>query len=440
MERRLDYQDLNTIKPSHTNPKEHQIDNVRASIDRFGYVAPMIIDDRTGRLVVGHGRLESLKARRDAGETPPEGIQTDDTGRWLAPVIHGWASRSDADAAAYLVLDNRQTELGGWDHHALADLLDEIGDPDLIELTGWDPADLEELLSNDDNDDYRPDLVDPDDIPEKARHSVSKPGDIWRLGPHSLLCGDSTDIATVESLWNLNEDRANCMWTDPPYGIGYIGKTKNALTIKNDNADDLAELLAGAFAVATTVLMPGAPVYVAHPPGVLQMEFINAFRVSGWRLCQNLIWIKNSFVLGHSDYHYRHEPIIYGFTPGGEGRSGREGDRWYGDNAQDSVFEIERPTRSEHHPNMKPVALITAMLANSCPQNGLVYDPFGGSGTTLIAAHALKMRSVLVELDPQYVDVACRRFQKLTEIVPERVLEDGTTEPHDFTIDSEPES
>lgn len=153
MERRLEYQDLDTIEPAANNPKEHQINNVRASIDRFGYVAPMIVDDRTGRLVVGHGRLESLKARRDAGETPPEGIQTDDTGRWLAPVIHGWASRSDADAAAYLVLDNRQTELGGWDHQALADLLDEIGDPDLIELTGWDPADLDELLADTGTDD-----------------------------------------------------------------------------------------------------------------------------------------------------------------------------------------------------------------------------------------------------------------------------------------------
>lgn len=148
MERRLDYQDLDTITPAPNNPKEHQIDSVRASIDRFGYVAPMIIDDRTGRLVVGHGRLESLKARRDAGETPPEGIRIDDTGRWLAPVIHGWASRSDADAAAYLVADNRHTELGGWDHQALADLLEEIGDPDLIELTGWDPADLDELLAD----------------------------------------------------------------------------------------------------------------------------------------------------------------------------------------------------------------------------------------------------------------------------------------------------
>lgn len=151
MERRLDYVDLDAIEPATNNPKEHQIDSVRASIDRFGYVSPMIVDDRTGRLVVGHGRLESLKMRRDAGETPPEGIRIDDTGRWLAPVIRGWASRSDADAAAYLIADNRYTELGGWDHQALADLLDEIGDPDLVELTGWDPADLEDLLADDDD-------------------------------------------------------------------------------------------------------------------------------------------------------------------------------------------------------------------------------------------------------------------------------------------------
>jgi len=168
MERRLDYQNIDTIEQAPNNPKEHQIDNVRASIDRFGYVAPMIVDDRTGRLVVGHGRLESLKARRDAGETPPEGIQTDPTGQWLAPVIRGWASRSDADAAAYLILDNRQTELGGWDHQAISDLLEEIGDPDLIELTGWDHAELEKALKQTQDDDESPEdfsAYNDDDIP-----------------------------------------------------------------------------------------------------------------------------------------------------------------------------------------------------------------------------------------------------------------------------------
>lgn len=431
MERRLDYIDIDTIEPATNNPKEHQIDSVRASIDRFGYVAPMIVDDRTGRLVVGHGRLESLIARRDAGETPPEGIRTDDTGRWLAPVIRGWASRSDADAAAYLVADNRYTELGGWDYQVLADLLDEIGDPELVDLTGWDPADLEDLLAGQVPQELPPALNDPDDTPGPTRYPVSAPGDVWRLGPHRVLCGDSTNIAAVESM--MGGDRADCMWTDPPYGVHYVGKTSDALTIQNDTEAGLPGLLAGAFAVATAALKPGAPVYVAHPPGALQREFINAFDQAGWMWRQSLIWVKDNFALGHSDYHYRHEPIFYGFAPGGTGHLGRSGDHWYGDNAQDSVFEIPKPNRSSEHPTMNPVALVAAMLANSCPRGGLVYEPFGGSGSTLIAAHTLGMLAAVVELDPIYVDVICRRYQKHTGIIPERVLADGSTQPHDFS-------
>lgn len=162
MERRLDYQALDTIEPATSNPKEHQIDDVRASIDRFGYVSPMIIDDRTGRLVVGHGRLESLKARRDAGETPPEGIQVDDSGRWLAPVIRGWASRSDADAAAYLVADNHFTELGGWDYESLNKLLSTLPD-DLRTLVAFDQQEIDDILnatSDIDLDDLANDLGD----------------------------------------------------------------------------------------------------------------------------------------------------------------------------------------------------------------------------------------------------------------------------------------
>lgn len=168
MERRLEYVPLDTIQPAPNNPKEHHIQGVQASIDRFGYIAPMIIDDRTGTLVVGHGRLESLKARRDAGQTPPDGIQLSPDGQWLAPVIRGWGSRSDADAAAYLVADNRYTELGGWDHQALTDLLEEINDPELVELTGWDPADLEEILEGIDDEDDTPKPKAKDDTPSPS--------------------------------------------------------------------------------------------------------------------------------------------------------------------------------------------------------------------------------------------------------------------------------
>jgi site-specific DNA-methyltransferase (adenine-specific) len=225
------------------------------------------------------------------------------------------------------------------------------------------------------------------------------------------------------------------MWTDPPYGVDYVGKTAESLTIQNDGADGLPDLLAGAFAVATIALKPGAPVYVAHPPGALQRDFINAFGQAGWLWRQSLIWVKDSFALGRSDYHYRHEPISYGFTPGGDGRLGRGGERWCGDNAQDSVFEVPKPTRNGDHPTMKPVELIAAMLRNSCPKGGLVYEPFGGSGSTLLAAHQLGATAAVVELDPRYVDVIYRRYQHAVGTVPVRVTPSGDVAPYDFLGD-----
>lgn len=155
-------------------------------------------------------------------------------------------------------------------------------------------------------------------------------------------------------------------------------------------------------------------------------------RDAGWLFRQNLIWAKNTLVLGRSDYHYRHEPILYGFAAGGEGRLGRGGDRWHGDDAQTTVFDVDKPSRSEDHPTMKPVELIVRMLTNSCPPRGIVYEPFGGSGSTLIAAHQTGRVARVVELDPRYVDVICRRYQEHTGTKP--VLE-STGEEHDFTAE-----
>lgn len=273
-----------------------------------------------------------------------------------------------------------------------------------------------------------PALADPDNVPDAPSEPVSKPGDLWLLGKHRILCGDSTDVAAVGAM--LAGDRADCMWTDPPYGVDYEGKTKDALTIRNDGAADLPELLAGAFAVATAALKPGVAVYVAHPPGPNSLVFAAAINDAGWSLRQQLIWDKGVMVLGHSDYHYRHEPIWMAYTDGGQGRRGRGGDNWHGDNSQISVFQIPKPPRSEQHPTMKPVELITAMLGNSCPRGGLVYEPFGGSGSTLIAVHQLGMRAAVVELDARYVDVICRRYQ---EAVGEKPVLAATGQPHDFT-------
>ena len=429
-DRRVDYVPLSEVRPAPRNPKAHLGDAIRTSIGRFGVAELPLIDERTGRLVAGHGRIDQLTAMRADGQDPPEGVRVAPDGGWLVPVVRGWSSRSDTDAEAYLVASNSLTALGGWDDDGLAELLGELAefDPALLEVTGYSQGDLEEMLDDLGNrTELPPALNDPDEVRGVPVNPRSALGDVWLLGEHRLLVGDCTDVVAVEAM--LGGDRADCMWTDPPYGVDYVGKTKDALTIKNDGHGDLAELLAGAFAVATAALSPGAAAYVCHPPGPLTAVFTEAFLTAGWNWRQNLVWVKDVLVLGHSDYQYRHEPILYGYTPGDGGRRGRGGEGWFGDHSQTTVFEIPKPARSLDHPTMKPVALIEAMLANSCPPGGLVYEPFAGSGSTLLAAHTLGMRVAAVELDPKYADVICRRYQ---EHVGDKPVLAATGEPVDF--------
>lgn len=432
--RAIEYVPLDEVSDAVRNPKGHDVAGIQASIARFGLVAPSVIDERTGRLVAGHGRLAALRAMRDAGQSAPAGVRTDASGAWSVPMLTGWSSRSDAEADAYLIADNEWTVRGAWDEIELAELLQDVmeADPDLLAVTGYAESDIIGLLGGPAGADRI--AGDPDDAPSVPQRPVTAPGDVWHLGEHRLLCGDATDSAAVAAL--LSGERCDAMWTDPPYGVEYVGKTRDALTIRNDDAPGLADLLAAAFAAATSALRPGAAVYVAHPPGALRRVFLDAFCGAGWMFRQELVWVKDSLVLGRSDYHYRHEPIMYGFTDGGAGRLGRGGKFWRGDDAQTSVFEVPKPSRSETHPTMKPTALITAMLANSCPSGGLVLDPFGGSGSTLIAAHMIGVRARLVEIDPAYCDVICRRYQEATGDKP---VCEATGEAHDFSADALPE-
>jgi DNA modification methylase len=336
----------------------------------------------------------------------------------------------DATARRINLVDNRAAELGHWDEGALAELLKAaLADDGGLEGTGYDDAYLTGLLADLGDALAEPvALTDVDDAPEPPVEPISKLGDVWLLGPHKLLVGDCTDTAAVGELFVR---LAECMWTDPPYGVNYTGKTADALTIANDGGENLPELLAGAFATATTVLRCGAPVYIAHPDEGRRV-FQDALEGAGWSLRQNLIWVKDQMALGWSDYHYQHEPILYGFTaaPAGSGRLGRGGERWYGDDAQTTVFFVDKPTRNDVHPTMKPVALIAAALRNSCPPGGIVYEPFGGSGSTLIAAHSTGRVCYAVELDPRYADVIARRYQEHTGTMP--VLA-STGQPVDFT-------
>jgi DNA modification methylase len=253
-------------------------------------------------------------------------------------------------------------------------------------------------------------LVDPDEVPPEPP-ARSRPGDLWLIGRQRLLCGDATKSPDVVRL--MAGERADMFWTDPPYGVNYVGKTRRALRVRGDVAGGLPELLSAAFSQASTILREGAALYVAHPAGALSVVFLQAFLAQGWRLHQTIVWVKDRMVLGHADYHYRHEPIAYGYTQGG-GRRGRGANGWYGGNSQSSVIEVPRPAASREHPTMKPVELIRRCLVNSSKEGSRVLDPFCGSGSTLVACELMGRRGYATEIDPAYCDVAMSRLEALT--------------------------
>ncbi len=261
-------------------------------------------------------------------------------------------------------------------------------------------------------------LTDPDDIPSRPVRTRVLTGELWALGPHRLLCADATDPAGMHRL--MGKERASVLWTDPPYGVGYVGKTPQALTIAGDGAEGLETLLQGAFAVADHALRPGARIYLCHPTGSNAWASYRAFTEAGWRLHQSLVWVKDHMVLGHSDYHHRHEGILYGYKPG-PGRWGRGARGWYGGNDQDSVLHVDRPTASREHPTAKPVELVRRCLLNSSRPGDGVLDAFAGSGSTLIAAEELGRRAFLVEIDPWYCDVVLSRWEAFTGDTAKRV-------------------
>ncbi len=332
--------------------------------------------------------------------------------RLIAARALGWKSIPvlfvDLDwerAKTWALRDNNQS--GDWDEPMLAELLAELerGGLDLA-LTGFESSDLDRILAG------IPTLNDPDDAPPlPVGEPNSKPGETYKLGPHRLHCGDATDEAEMNAL--MVGEQAKVLWTDPPYGVDYVGKTQAALTIANDSAAGLLELLTGAFGVADRVLAASAPFYIASPTGRQAAAFRLAVEAAGWDLHQMLGWIKNSFVIGRSDYQRQFELVLYGWKAG-SGRRGRgrhDGSRWFGDNKQSDVFFVNRPTRSADHPTMKPVQLITAMLKNSSRRGDIVLDPFAGSGSTLIACQQLGRRCFAMELDPRYCDVIRSRYE-----------------------------
>jgi len=396
---------LDALLPDPRNARRHGERNLALIADALREVgaARSIVVDETGTVLAGNA---TLAAAGQAGLSRVRIVDADGT-ELIAVRRTGLSADQKQRLALY---DNRAAELAEWDTDVLAALADEV---DLTAL--WDADELADLLAGDET--PHPFDGDPDDVPDLPADPVTRPGDLWTLGAHRLLCGDATNPADVERL--MAGERATCLWTDPPYGVSYVGKTADALTIANDTDAGLAGLLGAAFTNVGPHLEAGASFYMAHPAGPLALTFAQVVQNLGWSLRQTLVWVKDSLVLGRSDYHYRHEPLLFGYLPA-PGRRGRGGAGWHGDNAQDSVFEIPRPKASPDHPTTKPVALVTAMLANSTRRGDLVLDPFGGSGTALIACDELGRAGRLLELDPRYCDVVVRRWEALTGETAER--------------------
>jgi DNA modification methylase len=376
------------LAPNPANWRRHperQRAALRALLRQIGYADALLARRDQGRLVLIDGHLrQSLDPNQ------------------VVPVLV--LDLDEAEAEILLLTLDPLAAMATPDPQVLSDLLDRV------EASS---AAVRELLASVARGAGLPVLPlrrDPDHVPE-APEPRTKPGDLWVLGRHRLLCGDATSPQDVARL--MGGVRADVLWTDPLYGVDYVGKTARALRISGDRKEGLEDLLRRAFAAAGTVLCPGAAVYVCHPAGPLQLTFLEAFTGQGWQLRQTLVWVKDQMVLGHGDYHYRHEPIAFGYAPG-PGKRGRGSKGWYGGNDQDSVLEVPRPAASMEHPTMKPVELIRRCLANSCPPEGVVLDPFSGSGSTIVACEVLGLRGFGVELDPAYCDVIIRRFEELT--------------------------
>ena len=369
---------------------EKNLDAIKASLSRFGQQKPIVVD-ADGIVLAGNGTLMAAKA---LGWPEVTIVRT---------------SLKGAEATAYAIADNRTAELAEWDDDALAQTIAalQIEDEELAKATGFDDADIDAMLA--------PDEVTEDEVPEPPADPITKPGDLWILGEHRLLCGDSTNASDVAML--MQNELCKLVVTDPPYGVSYADKNAflNAIDkgnrvqtpIENDHLDkaDAQKLWKDAFTHMGASMDAGACVYCFMPQGGDQMMMMMMMQGAGIEPRHELIWLKNNHVLGRTDYAYKHEPIMYAWKKGGH--------KFYGE-FQTSILEFARPSSSKLHPTMKPVELICKLIENSSRQGEILYEPFCGSGTTLIAAEQLGRKCYGMEISPAYCDVIVKRWETLT--------------------------
>ena len=391
---------VDALTPLPGNPRHGDVEAVARSYATFGQRKPIVArrEGDGGIVIAGN---HQLAAAWQLGWTH------------IAVV---WVDDDDVTAKAFALADNRTADLGTYDDSNLLAMLQAVHDADaeLFASTAYDEDALAELIGSLQTAENAGRDTEPGDPPLQP---ITQSGDLIVLGEHRLLCGDATVVGDVEQL--LDGCLAACMWTDPPYGVDYVGKTADALTIQNDSQGDIEAVVGAAFASAVVVLEPGAAVYCAHPAGAQGLVFARLFD-EAFSFRQGLVWNKRTLVLGHSDYHYSHEPILYGYTAA-SGRRGRGGEGWYGDNSQTSVIDVPKPVASTEHPTSKPVELVELCLRNSTPVGGSVLDLFAGSGSTLIACENLARRCFAIEIDPGYCDVIVDRWERHTGGTAERV-------------------
>lgn len=366
---------------------DDQVKQIASSMREFGFTNPILIDENGG-IIAGHGRVMAAKH----------------IGLPHCPCLR-LPHLTDAQKRAYVIADNKLALNAGWDNEILSL---ELADLKTLEfdlgLTGFSDVELNELLAL--NDATPEGNTDEDAVPEAPEQPITVLGDVWSLGKHRLMCGDSTSADAVSKL--CFEGGVDMWITDPPYNVDYTGKGKDALKIQNDSMsnDQFRIFLKDCYAAANSVMRPGAVFYIWHSD-VEGFNFRGAAADIGWQIRQCLIWVKQTIVIGRQDYHWKHEPCLYGWKAGAA-------HFWASDRKQSTVLNFDRPSKSQMHPTMKPINLIEYQVKNNSKAGDVVLDSFGGSGSTLIACEKTGRINRSMELDPKYCDVIIKRWQEFT--------------------------
>ena len=387
-------------------PGDPEYEKLKRSIEQFGYVEPVIWNEKTGRVVGGHQRLKVLT---DMGITEVDVVVVD--------------MDTEKEKALNIALNKIS---GEWDTEKLALVIADLQGTDFdVSLTGFDPEELEDLFRDDVKGGVKEDDFDVE--AELKKPTFSKAGDLWMLGEHRLFCGDSTKPETFDLL--MNGKKANLVVTDPPYNVDYKG---SAGKIKNDSMaeDQFEQFLLAAYQQMEAAMADDASIYVFHSDSH-GLAFRKAFEEAGFYLSGCCIWKKQSLVLGRSPYQWQHEPVLFGWKKKGK-------HQWYTGRKESTIWEFDKPKKNKDHPTMKPIALVSYPIMNSTMTGCLVLDPFGGSGSTLIACEQTGRVCYTVELDEKFCDVIVRRYiEQVGSADGVTVLRDGLTYRFDEVPDTD---